>query len=413
MTESVLAPVAPSRRHEIVDIVRGFALFGVLVANMVYTAEWFATPEDVRAALPTAMLDELVGLVLLVLIDFKFITLFSMLFGLGLAMQLRRSRDRGQTLAPIFLRRMFFLWIIGIAHAVLIWPGDILQFYAVVGVVLLFISRFSPGVIVAAAFGLGLVCSLIPALGWVLNAGGIEADALTQTVDEVDPKYLAMTEGSYLDIVRMNIGVIVSDYTNVINDIANSAVIWYLGPLWKAMLGFAIGASGLYERSGDLLRVAKRFLPWTLAFGLAGSLIPAVVLIGWEVWLTEGALWARLLWVPVEFAILSLAIAYACGLVILWNSAGAAPLLGRLAPVGRMALTNYLSQSVLFVFILYGIGLGLVGEIGATVCVVISVVIFAAQIALSGWWLKVYRFGPVEWFWRSLTYLKLQPLRRT
>ena len=178
------------------------------------------------------------------------------------------------------------------------------------------------------------------------------------------------------------------------------------------MLGYAIGMSGLHERGDDLLRAARRFLPWTLVLGLIGNAIPVVILIGWGVWLTEGPLWARLLWVPTEFAAMSLAIAYACGLVILWNRAGSGRVLGLLAPVGRMALTNYLLQSVLFVLVLYGIGLGLVGTIGATICVVVSVVIFTVQIGFSALWLRVFRFGPIEWIWRSLTYLKVQPLLR-
>ncbi|MCH2133131.1 MAG: DUF418 domain-containing protein [Phycisphaerales bacterium] len=408
-----LNPVAPSSRHEIVDIVRGFALLGVLVANLVYTAQWFATPEEVLAALPTAALNEIVDLFLVVFVDFKFLTLFSMLFGLGLALQIRRAQARGQAFAPTFLRRMILLWIIGVAHSTLIWSGDILQYYAMVGVVLLLLSRLSIRTIVVTAIVLGVLCSLLPVLSWVLHAVAPEVDSIPEAAGDINPKYLVITEGSYLDIIRMNVAITLNDYASVVTDVANSSLYWFLVPLWKAMLGYAIGATGLHERSDDLLRLAKRWLPWTLVLGLAGSLIPAIALIGWGLWLTEGGLVARLLWVLVEFAAVLLAIAYACVLVILWNRGGVARVLGLLAPVGRMALTNYIMQSVLFILVLYGIGLGLVGEIGATGCVIVSLVIFAAQAALSGWWLTVFRFGPLEWAWRSMTYWKLQPMRRT
>ena len=141
-------------------------------------------------------------------------------------------------------------------------------------------------------------------------------------------------------------------------------------------------------------------------------MIPAVALIGWDLWLPDGGLRARLFWSPFEFAAFLLAIAYACGLVILWNRAATTRIVGLFAPVGRLALTNYVMQRVLFVLLLYGIGLGLIGRVGTTACVGLSVAIFCGQVVVSAWWLRFCRFGPLEWAWRSLTYLKPQPIRR-
>ena len=408
MTDARSSPVAPSQRHEIIDIVRGFALFGVLVANLAFTAQWFATPESVLESMATATIDGYVDLALLYLVDHKFISLFSMLFGLGLAMQVRRARERGQPIGGFLFRRMLVLWLIGMAHAVFVWHGDILQYYAVAGVTLLVFGRFSQRTILMSGLCLGVLSGLMPWIGLLLGQGGVDPGS----EEVLARRYQTMTEGSYLDIVRMNMDVIRSDYAKVFGDIASSAVIWYLGPLWKALIGYAIGLSGLHERPEDLARIARRLLPWTLLIGLTVGSIPVVSLVGWDVWLSSGGPWARLLMVPVEFASVALAAGYACILVILWNRGTGRRIIGSLAPVGRTALTNYIMQSVLMVLVLYGIGFGLIGRIGGTLCIAASILIFGMQVAASAWWLRRFRFGPVEWLWRSLSYWKLQPMRR-
>ena len=406
MTEESSAPVALNQRHEIVDIVRGFALFGVLVANLSFTALWFATPGPTLEAMSTATLDGYVDLLQVWLVDHKFIALFSLLFGLGLAMQVRRARERGHSMVVLYLRRMLVLWVIGMAHAILVWHGDILQYYAVAGVTLLFLGCLPRRVVLATGLLLGVLSGLLPFLGWLLDQAAVVPDAV------VEARYRAMTGGSWLDIVRMNLGVIRSDYSKVFDDLAGSALVWYLGPLWKAMIGYSIGLSGLHERPQDLARVARRMMPWFLGIGLSISVVPVVAIIGWDVWLASGGSWARILQVPVEFAAVALALGYACLLIVLWDRGVWHRAIGSLAAVGRTALTNYVMQSVLMVVLLYGIGFGLIGRVGNAACVAMSVAIFATQIAASAWWLRRFRFGPIEWLWRSLTYGRVQPMRR-
>ena len=406
MTKQSSSPVTPTQRHEIIDIVRGFALFGVLVANLSFTALWFATPETTVEAMSTATLDGYVDLLQVWLVDHKFIALFSLLFGLGLAMQVRRARERGHSMTRLYLRRMVVLWIIGMAHAILVWHGDILQYYAVAGVMLLFIGRLPRRIVFATGLLLGVLSGLMPYLGWLLDQVAANTDAL------LEQRYQIMTRGNWLDIVRMNLGVIRSDYSKVFDDLAGSAVVWYLGPLWKAMIGYTIGLSGLHERPQDLVRVSRRLMPWFLSIGLSLSVVPVVAIVGWDVWLTSGGPWARLLWVPVEFAAVALALGYACLLIVLWDRGVWHRAIGSLASVGRAALTNYVMQSVLMVVLLYGMGFGLIGRVGGAACVAMSVAIFACQIVSSAWWLRRFRFGPIEWLWRSLTYGRMQPMRR-
>ena len=154
----------------------------------------------------------------------------------------------------------------------------------------------------------------------------------------------------------------------------------------------------------------RRVLPWALLVGLAGN---GYMNAGWEfdLWRPESEFLRAVLTSLHEFWIVSLSIGYLCALVVLHQHPRWGRRISCLAPVGRMALTNYLLHSVSFIVLFYGIGLGLLGRAGSAVCVLLSVAIFAVQIGFSAWWLNRFRFGPVEWLWRSLTYGKLQPLR--
>jgi uncharacterized protein len=179
------------------------------------------------------------------------------------------------------------------------------------------------------------------------------------------------------------------------------------------LLGLYAGQRRLAERVTEYLPLMRRALPWLVAVAIIGN---GVGLVHW--WLEDergmelSASWWAVGTIPLhEAGILALSAVYLCAVCLLfYGSTRWHERLARLAPVGRMALTNYLTESVLFLVLFTGVGFGLLGRVGPTMCVVLSVVIYGLQVIVSGWWLRRYRLGPAEWVWRSLTYGRLQPM---
>lgn len=411
-TLQVAAPVNPDNRHAIIDIVRGFALYGVLLANLIWVALWCGTPSELLETLPTHELDEIVDLLVLVFVDSKFYTLFSMLFGLGLAIQLNSAKRRGGSITPTYLRRLGILFVIGALHTTLIWFGDVLHMYAITGVILLGLSRFSVKALLRIALVLAILTSLLPALAWQLDLGGKEAElSAAISTEHDDPLYLAMRNGSYSDVVDTQVAYLIAGYTNGAIAGDESMLTWYLNVLWKFLLGFCIGRMGILQNLTKHRAAIRRLFPWALAVGLAGNGLCLAFVAVYDVWIPSASSWVSLLNLPYQLGILALSVAYACWLCLLVTRPTCPGWISALAPVGRMALTNYLMHSLFYVAIFYQLGFGAIGKIGATSCLTISLAIFMFQIAFSRWWLNRYRFGPAEWAWRSLTYGSLQRMR--
>lgn len=406
-------PVTPANRHAIIDIVRGFALFGVLLSNLVWIELWCGTPDELLDALPTKDLDDLFDLLGLTLIQSKFYTLFSMLFGLGLAIQLNSAEKRGVSIRPTYLRRLAILFVIGAAHATLIWFGDILHLYALNGLILLAISRFPVKVLLRVAVGLALFTSLLPAIDWLMHAGDATTESVSTAGEETSGSlYEVMRDASYPEVVRAHFDHQLAEYANTSIAGDESMLYWYLSVLWKFILGFCIGRLGILQNLSHYRPAIRRLFPWALAVGLAGNALGSALAIGKDVWIPGADSWLSLLNLPYELGILALAVAYACGLCLLVERAKSPRWVSALAPVGRMALTNYLMHSFFYLAIFYQFGLGAIGKVGASGCMAIGAAIFAGQIIFSNWWLHRFRFGPAEWAWRSLTYGKMQRMRR-
>jgi uncharacterized protein len=399
-------PTPPDVRFELVDIVRGFALFGVLLANMVWTTQWFTLTDTQRAALPTAGFDRIVQPFLLLLIDYKFYTLFSMLFGLGFAMQLSRAVERGRSVLPVYTRRLAILFLFGVAHAILLWFGDILHVYAVVGFVLLLFRNGSDRALLCWAFGIALAIALLPFFHLVTGS------AVAQTgANEAATRFAILTGSNWQEVILLNWRFNLAEYTGPQLQF-DTTVYWYLSVLSKFLIGFVIGRRMLLQQPERHLMLYRRLLPWALVVGLVGNAYMTCAAFVFDVWIPEyPSAWLSLTWVLVEVSMLSLSLAYVLCLVLLYHRTGWKHRLQYLAPVGRMALTNYLTQSVFLVVLFYGVGLDLLGKVGSTACVGLSLVLFALQIVVSRWWLRRFRFGPAEWAWRCMTYCKVIPMR--
>ncbi|HYD12343.1 MAG TPA: DUF418 domain-containing protein [Allosphingosinicella sp.] len=382
---------ARAERVDLLDGLRGFALFGILLANILYWSGWTFMQAEQRAALAGA--DGVAAQYLFhhAFVDGKFYTLFSLLFGIGFSLQLKRLEARELDAPRIFRRRLLILLGIGLIHMVLVWDGDILTFYALIGLLLPFFRNWSGrSLLIAAAILIFLVPwaghALFEAMGWrphqavaafgdriFVSFGGNPADSVSWVRREEPSAFFAW---------------VLSGWPFAISTRLES---WRIPKLLGIMLlGLLLGRR---LTDGSLLG-NRRLLWWTFALGLAIGL-PFSLAYGLTPNLGQVSLPSLLGTVP-------LALAYAAGFALAWPRWRG--VLGIFVAPGRMALTNYLLQTILGIVIFYGIGFGLVGHVPPLGFYAIAAAIFTAQIAFSHWWLSRHAQGPMERLWRALTY---------
>ena len=403
-------PVSVHERIDLIDVVRGFALFGVLLANLVWITTDVVLTDARLSQLPTAPLDRIVKPLVVFFVDHKFYTLFSFLFGLGFAIQLSRAEERRHNVVADYARRVSILAVIGLLHIALVWYGDILLVYAIGGFGLLAVRHWNARLLIILAFTLALFArAAVGVFPLIAGASGTaQVDGKVEEDADKERKLAIFDGTSYRAIARENASFYYRDI------VAGSVGLFLLPQVFaRFIFGLYVGRRNWARRTTELRPILRRLLPRTIAVGVVGNgtalvidhLQHAKVLGSDSYWVHAAA--------PVEEAgILALALAYLSALVLLFHrSATWHRRLGYLAPVGRMALTNYLTHSVLYFVLFTGVGLGLYGEVGPASCVALAVIIFAAQMTFSGWWLARYRFGPAEWVWRTLTYRQRQPMR--
>jgi uncharacterized protein len=377
-------PTVGIERIEILDVLRGFALFGVVVVNMSVDWSW----SDSLVTQTPGPADDIITHLLKVFGTGKFITIFSFLFGLGIAMQMQRIAARGARYFPIMLRRLLVLLLIGLMHYLLIGWTDILHAYAVLGILLLFFHRCRAKALLIAAVAIML-----------LNVG--QALGTEEEGESLQQVYRIYATGSYRDILNAN----VRDFSDYMR---NFAVRWWLGSLFPLLLlGAYVARRRILENVEDHLVLLRNVFWWGLALGLAGS---SLTLLGETLFRNETLPFQvrQLKSLSDLIGIRALGFAYASGTVLLFQNRKWKERLAPLAAVGRTAFTNYLLQTVAAVALFYGVGLGLYGKVSPVLGASLAVLIFAVQIRVSTWWLTKFRFGPVEWLWRSLTYGQLQ-----
>lgn len=355
-------------RVHILDILRGFAIFGILIINL----SVFAIPKDMlEGALPadfsqyaTQWYDSAAQGFSDLFADGKFYPIFSFLFGLGFALQLDRTEAKGGNILSFYPRRLFILLVMGFIHA-FIWWGDILRVYALLGFVLLFARHLKNPAVLALAVSSLLFSPLPPSLPGLFGTPG------------------DLPMGSGFDLS----GFLVT-------------LIWQ-GPtvLGLFLLGLLAGRMRIFEN----LPLHKPHFQRMVTLGLPLGIL--LVLLSQRAG-DQGGLAQKLV---SETGALLLSATYISALSLYSMARAHSGILSGLASVGRMALSNYLLQSIICytLFILFG----LAGTTGAAMNLFLAVGIFALQIPVSMWWLRRFRYGPFEWAWRSLTYGKRQALR--
>ncbi|MFD3569220.1 DUF418 domain-containing protein [Streptomyces sp. NPDC058667] len=382
-----------------VDALRGFALLGILVVNIGFMASTYHGTglEDPRFDAP---LDGAVRWAVAVFFEAKFFLLFSFLFGYSFTLQLASAERSGSRFVPRFLRRLAGLFVLGLLHAVLLFTGDILTTYAVLGLVLLAARRIRPRTAVRTA----VILFAVTAAAYLLLAGGVH---LTGGGAGGEPGAAAEAERAATEL-RGGPGSVIGENLAQLPDMA-FLLVFFQAP--AALAAFFLGlAAGRGRALADLARhrtVLVR-LQWA---GFTVGLLGAVVYAHANLVHPGGSYQLLALGIDVVTAPL-LAAAYAATVLRLAQGRFGRRTVAVLGPVGSMTLTGYLTQSLVGALLFTGYGAALVGRMSPPAVLALALALFAAQVLVSRWWLRRHRYGPAEWLLRAWTTLTLPPLRR-
>ena len=384
MQPSTPSPALPvSERVATIDILRGFALFGILVVNITT----FRSPAYASAS----GLNRAVDWLILVLFQGKFLALYSLLFGLGFALFTQKNPEKSTLLR--YAWRSLLLLLIGALHYILLWDGDILMEYALAAFLLLPFARRRSRT--ALAWGAGLYAFYALFLLIVVVASASRPAQPASSESSVDPSVMPAVlaqNGSYLELLHWRLGSLGA----FLGEHA-AAAIFLVGIF---LIGVYAGKAGLLADPAAHAKLLKRVLAWGLPVGLAFNIISVTLT---PVQKSLPVVERAIVIVIIELAPIILALAYAAGAALL---ASRVRWLIFLAAAGRMSLSNYLLQSLVMGFVFYHYGLKLFDRISPSAGLLLAVGIYAVQVALSSLWFRRYRYGPAEWAWRSLTYWK-------
>lgn len=402
------APVEARQRHIILDALRGFALLGICLANYPEFSLYSFLQDSAKALFPTDALDHIMQWALYIFIDGKFYTIFSLLFGIGFAIILENNRRRGANGIMIFYRRMFFLFLIGLAHLLLIWSGDILMLYAIVGMTLPLFCRLSDKALLKWAasmlllpVGIDYVCQFT---GVYLSKNLVEWQWLLCDrfgITEENFAYWLRDATGYGDMSKFLLMGAVERMQEFVD--GNR----YFKVLGLFLIGFVLGRGKWFSRLDEARKYLKVICVWGLCLGMPLSALYA---------------WSAMHGKPFGFGTHSLfyflsvyltAFGYVAAFALCYLRHKDARMWKWFAYPGRMALTNYIAQSAIGVCIFYGIGLGLGADTPLVFAELIAAGVFMLEVAGSASWLYSFRFGPLEWVWRCLTYLRMFPLLKS
>ena len=410
MTLNKACPVKSSERHVILDVLRGIALLGICLANYPEFSLYTFQARDVVEAMPTAHIDHVWRYIHYIFIDGKFYSLFSLLFGIGFSIILSNIAQTNQHGITFFYRRMLVLIIIGFLHLILLWAGDILLLYALVGCMLpFFIHTPNKKLLVISTLLIffpiamdtfkvltdhrfSLMIPVEKALQYFNTKNGITADNFS----------VWLLEGkTYSDVLKFNLS---GSFIRCQEFIEDNRVFKVLGLF---LLGWYIGRNRMYARLNEHTAVLKKIRNYGFLVGLPGS-----CLFAWNAvnhhpsgLIASSAIYALTV-VPMSFAyIATFCLWYVNRKAINEVKHQDMKFFKILAAPGRMALTNYIGQSAFGIIIFYGIGCKL-ALTGLVYVELIAAGVFMFQMLLSNVWLHYFRFGPLEWVWRMFTYGK-------
>jgi uncharacterized protein len=413
MTALPTSPVSLSERSDILDVLRGFALLGVLLDNIFGFTGWGFMTMAQREALSTWPADGIAAMFELAFIKGKFYSLFSLLFGIGFSIILIRNEQRGTNPLKVFYRRLFFLMLFGIAHLFFLWDGDILLLYALLGLLLPLFRKCSNKALLIWAIVLiasPIIIDVIKVLldvktGAFLKELGQASDKKLGIPTDDSVSYYLFKQGSgWQEWRSWQAGGFYYRYAYIIESNRIPKV------LGMFLLGFYAGRKMIYANLDKYTTVLKKIRRWGFIVGIPASLAMAWFEIDDSSIPHPAGLLDTL---SYALGVVPLSMAYVSWICLHWNRKNANSKWKVLAPVGRMALTNYLMQTILCIIIFYGVGFGFGGNIGPVLFFPVALCIYAMQILYSNLWFRYFNYGPFEWIWRMLTYGKRLRLTRT
>lgn len=373
------------------DIIRGFAILGIFLVNMLSfhspilyldPLTWWDSP-----------LDQGIYKVINVLAEGSFYPLFAMLFGYGLVILRERTLARGLNFRVVAIRRLTVLLVIGIIHAFLIWHGDILITYALIGFLFLLLLSASSKVMLITGALLAIIPNLFFSLLMTVAVSIVPEQELvvySNSITDGEQAAHVYAEGSFVEITAQRF----KDWFAVNNPL--NFIILVIMVLPPFLIGGGAAKLKLMERVKKLRKPLTVGFSIFLVFGLFLKLLPYIFTYNLA---TQ--------YVAYSFGGPMLAIGYALGIALLSESRWRKPL-AIFAPVGKMSLSNYLFQSIIATLIFYSYGLGFFGKVSALWGTALAFAVYGLQIILSRLWMKHHLYGPAEWIWRTATYGKKQ-----
>ena len=394
------------KRIQVLDVLRGFALIGILIINAMSILAVKGSTPAFTVDIPNA--DRVLQDLILFFIESKFFTLFSLLFGIGFAIQIQSAERQGTAFLPRISRRMAGLLVFGVLHILLFWDGDILVIYAITGTILILFRKTAfvrikrwiisllavPGVLVLIILAYTLIARLSPSG----SESFVKSDASLAKEFANTQATQTLLQNGFLQ----GIGERIHTYLEL------SPLLFSRIPTVLAMflIGLYLGRSGFIRRLPDEIETLRKVRFWGLSIGFT---LMALILLSTKLLPTTSALVSIIEDQYLAGPILCLGYAAALTLDLLKNPTRR--IYRYFSIVGRMALTNYLSQSVVLTYISYGWGLGYALKLNGFQVIGIVFILYFLQIAVSNIWLKNFTYGPLEWVWRCITYWKALPIR--
>jgi len=375
----LLQPLETKKRFEPVDALRGLALFGILLANVPFA-------ESINTV--TGQIDSTLSFLFHLLIEKKFITIFSILFGFGFYIQVKKAADAGINFRTYYFKRMLILFLIGCIHAYLFWFGDIIRDYALCGIFLLFVYKWSSKKILITAIVFSVILTAT-----VFIANSVSGPQYSYDTSIVSDHPLT---GSYSQYLWINARI--DPFVNFLQDSPITLVFCF----GNMLFGFWMAKACFFQQPGKFKLVRKKLIIIGGLMGISASYTFWLVTSG-KLELTPALLW--LPYVIVAGMVLQ-SLFYISAFISLFQSPRWKKILSVFIPVGQMSLTNYLLQTLfyLLLFFHWTHGLRLFGKINMTETYLIAILFFGMQVVFSKTWLKNHDQGPVEAVWKNLSY---------
>ncbi len=382
-------PACRQDRLSVVDTLRGLALFAILMANIPFAENADAVYTARNFVIGTPGTDKLLVGIFHMLIDKKFVAIFSILFGFGFYVQLTRAAEKDLAFRKYFFIRMLLLLSIACVHAYLLWFGDIIRDYAICGMLLLLVYKWQSKRILITGIVFAI---LITALVFILN-GALD---LQQYPYDSSIRAEHPVTTSYWRYLQINARI--DPFRNFIQD-SPITLVFAFGCM---LVGFWMAKAGFFNEPEKFTKPLNKLIIAGLLFGLTGSYL------FWLITKGELELTPALIWLPVIIVagLFLQSLFYIAAFIKLFHYNWFIKLTSPFAFVGRMALTNYILQSVLYLVLFFHCtyALKLYGKLTLTETYLLAVIFFIIQIFFSRWWLKRNAQGPVEYLWKKLAY---------